>query len=88
MTPCKVTDDNHRPCNLRDYDENGTDPVANFSAMDPEGENIAWSLAGDDASDFDITGGVLSFKKSPNYEARRTGRGTRMAMILTTIAMR
>ena len=50
------------------YDENGTDPVANFSAMDPEGETIAWSLGGDDASDFDITGGVLSFKNSPNFE--------------------
>ena len=30
---------------------------------------IAWSLGGDDAADFDITGGVLSFAKSPNYEA-------------------
>ena len=52
-----------------DYDENGTDPVANFSAMDPEGEMIVWSLVGDDAADFDITGGVLSFSKSPNFES-------------------
>ena len=51
-----------------DYDENGTDPVANFSAIDPEGDSIAWSLRGVDAADFDITGGVLSFKKSPNFE--------------------
>ncbi len=51
-----------------DYDENGTDPVANFSAMDPEGEMIVWSLGGADASDFDIPDGVLSFKKSPDYE--------------------
>ena len=52
-----------------DYDENGTDPVANFSAMDPEGENIVWSLGGPDAADFNNTGGVLSFKKSPSYES-------------------
>ena len=37
--------------------------------MDPEGENIVWSLAGDDASYFDITGGVLSFNKPPSYES-------------------
>ena len=52
-----------------EYDENGMDPVGTFSAMDPEGEMIVWSLNGDDAGDFDITGGVLSFSKSPNYEA-------------------
>ena len=52
-----------------DYDEKGLEPVGTFSAMDPEGEMIVWSLAGDDAADFDITGGVLSFKKSPNFEA-------------------
>ena len=51
-----------------DYDEEGMDPVANFSGMDPEGENIVWSLAGADASYFEIPGGVLSFKKPPSYE--------------------
>ena len=45
------------------------DPVGTFTGMDPEGEMIVWSLAGDDAADFDITGGVLSFSKSPNYES-------------------
>ena len=59
-TPVSVT------CN---YDENGTDAVASFSGMDPEGDSIAWSLSSVDAADFDITGGVLSFKKSPNYES-------------------
>ena len=56
-----------------DYDEEGMDPVATISAMDPEGEMIIWSLGGDDAEDFDITGGVLSFKSSPSYE---TPKGT------------
>ena len=52
-----------------DYDENGMDAVGTFTGMDPEGEMIVWSLSGDDAADFDITGGVLSFSKSPNYES-------------------
>ena len=26
------------------YPENGTDPVATFTAVDPEGESIVWSL--------------------------------------------
>ena len=52
-----------------DYDENGTDSVADFSAMDPEGEGIDWELDGPDKDAFDITGGVLTFKKSPDYES-------------------
>ena len=53
-----------------DYAENGTGPVATYTATDPEGEAIAWSLEGDDAGDFDISaGGVLTFKGAPDYEA-------------------
>ena len=67
--PCK-SDTNANPVTVTcDYDEKGMDAVGNFSAMDPEGEMIVWSLADVDAADFDITGGVLSFKKSPNYES-------------------
>ena len=67
--PCKQ-DSSTTPVTVTcSYDENDTAAVANFSAMDPEGESIAWSLSGDDAADFSITGGVLAFKKSPNYEA-------------------
>ena len=51
-----------------DYDENGTDSVADFSAMDPEGEGIDWEVEGTDSGKFDATGGVLTFKESPNYE--------------------
>ena len=56
------------------YDENGTDPVADFTAMDPEGQDIEWDLDNpkgsvvDDAGKFTIDGGVLEFKKSPNFE--------------------
>ena len=51
------------------YDENSMDPVADFSALDPEQEGIDWSIEGHgDEAFFDITGGVLTFKKSPNFE--------------------
>ena len=52
-----------------DYAENGTGPVATYTAVDPEGTAIRWSLAGTDMDDFSITGGVLRFKSTPNYEA-------------------
>ncbi len=51
------------------YAENGMDPVRNFISEDPEGAGINWDLTGIDADDFMISGGVLSFKKPPNYES-------------------
>ena len=54
-----------------DYAENGEDPVATFSASDPDADadDIDWSLKGVDADDFEIEGGVLTFKDSPNFES-------------------
>ena len=54
---------------IDDYDENGSGDVATYSAIDPEGDsNVTWSLAGPDRGDFDITGGVLTFRNVPDYE--------------------
>ena len=51
------------------YAENGTDPVARFSASDEDGDEVTWGLEGDDAGDFKISdAGVLTFKEKPNYE--------------------
>ena len=50
------------------YAENGTGPVATFTATDADGDAIVWSLNGDDKERFTITGGVLAFKESPDYE--------------------
>ena len=51
------------------YPENGTELVATYTAVDPEMTDIvSWSLGGTDAGVFDINDGVLTFKKSPNYE--------------------
>ena len=57
------------------YAENGMGPVATYTAVDPEMTAVKWTLNGDDAGDFDIDGGVLTFKKSPDYEAA-TGGGS------------
>ena len=51
-----------------EYAENGTDPVATYTAVDPEGAAIKWSLSGADEADFTIAGGVLAFAKSPDFE--------------------
>ena len=56
-----------------DYPENGTGAVATYTASDPEGAMVTWSLGGDDAGDFMIENGVLSFKKSPDFETAMGG---------------
>ena len=51
------------------YAENDTGAVATFTAVDPEGEPIVWSLADvGDMDDFEIDDGVLLFKSSPDFE--------------------
>ena len=52
-----------------EYAENDTDPVATFTATDPEGAAVWWDLDGADSGLFSISkDGVLSFKSPPNYE--------------------
>ena len=36
--------------------------------MDPEGAAVDWSVEGTDSGNFDIAGGVLTFKSPPNFE--------------------
>ena len=50
------------------YAENGTDPVATYTASGPMAAAVRWSLTGDDAEDFTITGGMLAFRMSPDFE--------------------
>ena len=50
------------------YAENGDTPVRTFTSEDPEGAGIHWDVTGRDADDFEISGGVLTFKDPPNYE--------------------
>ena len=71
----------------REYAENGTDPVATYTGIDPEGRPIYWSLllattgipdeGIDEADDADFehfiisSDGMLTFKLSPDYEMPR-----------------
>ena len=50
------------------YPENGQGTVTAYTALDPDGDEVTWSLSGDDDDDFEITGGALTFKNTPNYE--------------------
>ena len=56
-----------------DYDENDMVPVAVFTADDPEGDEVSWMLTGDDAGDFNLDNGVLTFKSPPDFEAGTGG---------------
>ena len=71
-----VTDVNEAPMvsgdATPDYAENGTGDVATYTATDPEGDAITWSLSGADMGDFTIEGGVLMFNSAPDYEAKAT----------------
>ena len=56
-----------------EYPERDTDPVATYTASDPEGASVRWSLSGADAGDFTIEDGVLRFAKTPDYETPKGG---------------
>ena len=52
------------------YAENGTSPVATYRAVGSNAASATWSLSGADAGDFRISNsGVLTFRRSPNFEA-------------------
>ena len=57
-----------------EYPEHGSGTVIAFTALDPEGEPVSWSISDEvsispDAALFDISGGRLTFKTPPDYEA-------------------
>ena len=43
--------------------------MGTYTAIDPEGASLTWSLSGDDDDDFSITGGVLAFVAAPDMDA-------------------
>ena len=48
-----------------EYAENGTGAVATFTAEDPEGESIVWSLDGADMNEFTIVNGGAALQELP-----------------------
>ena len=75
-----------------DYAENGTATVATFTATDPEDDSasprlaLAWSLAGADATDFTIDGGMLKFETPPDYEDDQSAGSNNVYRVTVTIA--
>ena len=51
-----------------EYPENGTMAVATYTASGPDADMATWTLEGDDAGDFMFSGGMLTFRNSPDYE--------------------
>ena len=59
------------PTATANFNENSTDPVATYTANDPEGvDDYSWGLTGTDAALFDLSviSGRLTFRSAPNFE--------------------
>ena len=68
------------------YQENGTADLYTYRATDPEGEDVSWSLEGDDAGAFTISDtGVLAFADAPDYESPDDDGGDNV-YIITVVA--
>ena len=53
-----------------DYPENRATSVGRYSATDPDGDDISWSLSGADDDDLSISSsGVLTFDDPPDFES-------------------
>ena len=66
-----------------DYAENGAGMVATYGATDPENGDIAWSLSGDDADDFEISGaGMLTFMSPPDFESPTDANADNMYSVM------
>ena len=73
-----------------EYPENSEVPVAAYVAVDPDdGDEISWTLSGDDAGDFTIENGVLEFMSPPNFEnpTSSTTSGTTEAQNTYTVTV-
>ena len=64
------------PTATANFKENSTDPVATYTANDPEGvDDYSWGLTGTDAALFDLSviTGRLTFRSAPNFEDPEDG---------------
>ena len=71
-----------------DYPENGTDAVARYTAEDPEGDTITWLLEGDDKDLFEISGGELTFKSSPDHDIAGDDDGNNIYEVTVKVTAR
>ncbi len=67
------------------FAENGTGPVASYTAPGGSG-TLAWSLGGDDDGKFSIDGnGVLRFRSPPDFEAEASAAGDNEYLVDVTV---
>ena len=66
-----------------EYAENRRDAVATYMARGTNADSARWSLSGDDERAFTISGGMLRFRESPDYEnpADMGGNNTYMVTV-------
>ncbi len=69
-----VTDVNEPPAlsgpSAVEFVEGGDDSVGAYAAVDPDGDEVSWSVGGADAASFEISAeGVLRFLSPPDFEA-------------------
>ena len=89
-----VTDVNEAPVvsgpPVRNHEENSSGTIARYSADDPEGSAVEWSLSGADSEKFTITAsGVLAFADPPDFEARAdSNRDNRYQVIVEGLRRR
>ena len=75
---------------IKDYAENGTASVARFTAKDPEGRKVYWSLDGDqtespDVGDFEISSnGELHFMSAPDFDGAVDSDGDNVYVVRVT----
>ena len=54
--------------------ENSTSSLGTYTASDPDGDTLTWSLSGSNASSFELKGSgtsrTLHFRSAPNYETK------------------
>ena len=53
-----------------EYSEDRTDAVATYTVANPGNNPVVWTPSGDDAGDFSISNGVLTFNTPPDHEAK------------------
>ena len=74
-----------------DYPENSDVAdvaVAQYTAVDPEGDTISWDLEGDDKELFEITGGELTFKSSPDHDVPGDDDGNNIYLVTVKVTAR
>ena len=69
-----------------DYLENGVEEVIEYTATDPEGDDLEWEpLSGDDSGAFTFSDGKLEFVSPPDYENATDGNGDNAYEVVVTV---